>query len=52
MKYIVQTYFFLLTCKTHKTSGNDVWLGSTGPSNANIWWAGASDINCKSLGVF
>lgn len=25
-----------LTCNMHKTSGKDVWLGSTGPSRANI----------------
>jgi len=33
-------------------NGSDVWSDCTGPSKQNKLCAGASDINCRSFGVF
>lgn len=35
-----------------RISGSSLDLGSTGPRRTYRWWAGASDINSKSSGVF
>ena len=37
---------------TQNISGSVFLEGSTGPSKQNMWWAGASDNNWRSLGVF
>ena len=52
LKYYIDTCTIIITCSTHNTSGNDVCSEVTGGSNTNTWCAGASDNNCKSLGVF
>lgn len=40
------------TWSTQKISGKLFCAGSTGPSRQKMWWAGASDNNWRSFGVF